>query len=406
MPDFYTIYLLVMLFGLSNCIIWGAIAYRYREPHAARYWLSASVAGVLGGVILSSQGSAGYLLQTVGGNTVIILGFWLNYTGLRRLHGDCGDLLWVGLVLAASIVAMLATFHLWYGRNPLYTFLQSLPLFLTFLYLLRRPARELGAGITCAAVAVACISHWVIAGGNILLLLGLVPPVAVKNAAAIDLLVFLFAAVTWNFGFLISVIDHLNRDIERLANEDDLTGLANRRLFMKHLEVQCGAGSGRPFSLMLFDLDRFKTINDCHGHPAGDAALRHAADVFRHHLRPGDAFARLGGDEFGILLPATGEEEASDIAQRALMHLRASPFQWRAVSIDITTSIGIASSRTNAMQPEAMMEEADHALYETKRRGRNGFTLHTLDLGHGPSAGGRVPTLRLPEPCEVIMLPS
>ncbi|MFN7024477.1 MAG: hypothetical protein ACK4QP_08125 [Pseudorhizobium sp.] len=159
MPDFYTIYLLVMLFGLSDCVIWGAIVYRYRDLPAARYWLSASVAAVVGGLILSSQGNAGYLPQTVGGNTVVILGFWLNYIGLRRLHGDSLHLPWAGLLLTACLAAMLATFHLWYGRNPLYTLLQSLPLFLTFLYLLRRFGRALGAGITCAAVAVACVCN-------------------------------------------------------------------------------------------------------------------------------------------------------------------------------------------------------------------------------------------------------
>ena len=393
MPDFYTIYLLVILFGLSNCVIWGAIAYRYRDLSAARYWLSASIAGVAGGLILSSQGNDGYLLQTVGGNTVIILGFWLNYIGLRKLHGDGPNLIWTLLLLAACLIGMLATFHLWYGRNPLYTLLQSLPLFLTFLNLLRKSRLELGDGITCSAVAVACISHWVIAGGNILLLTGIMPTLELKNAAAVDLLVFLFAAVTWNFGFLISVIDHLHRDVERLANEDDLTGLANRRLFMKHLEVACGTGSNKPFSLMLFDLDRFKTINDSHGHAAGDAALRHAANVFRHHLRPGDVFARLGGDEFGIFLPATGDGEATSIAERAIGHLKASPFRWRDVSLNITTSIGITSLRNNAVQPDVIMEEADRALYETKRRGRDGFTLHKLDQGRRLS--GQVIGLKL-----------
>ncbi|MFN7024478.1 MAG: GGDEF domain-containing protein [Pseudorhizobium sp.] len=228
----------------------------------------------------------------------------------------------------------------------------------------------------------------VIAGGNILLLLGTMSTLSLKNAAALDLLVFLFAAVTWNFGFLISVIDHLHRDVERLANEDDLTGLANRRLFMKYLEVACSTESTKPFSLMLFDLDRFKMINDSHGHAAGDAALRHAANVFRHHLRPGDVFARLGGDEFGVHLPATGEEEASCIAERAVVQLKASPFQWRDVSLDITTSIGIASSRNNAVQPDVIMEEADRALYDTKRRGRNGFTSHTFEQGRRPPVRG------------------
>lgn len=378
MPDFYTLYLLVLLFGLSNCVIWGAVVYRYRDLYAARYWLAGSFAGVLGGLILSSQGSSGFLLETVGGNTVVIIGFWLNYLGVRKFHGDSHDLLWAGLLLALCTAAMLATFHLWYGRNPLYTLSQSLPLFLTARYLLRKKVWELGAGITCAALAIACVSHWVIASGNILLLANVMPALDLSDAAALALLVFLFAKVTWNFGFLVSVIDHLRGEVERLANEDDLTGLANRRLFMKHLEMACSGAHPKMFSLMLFDLDRFKTINDTHGHAAGDAALRHTADLFRKNLRPGDIFSRLGGDEFCVLLPNTGEDKAASLAERAIANLRASPFLWGHVSLDIATSIGITSSRTETVQPDVLMEEADRALYETKRRGRNGFTVYAL----------------------------
>ena len=240
--------------------------YRYRDLYAARYWLAGSVAGVLGGLILSTQGNSGLLPATVAGNTVVVLGFWPNYLGVRRFHGDDPDPFRACLFLGLSAGAMLATFHFWYGRNPLYTLSQSLPLFLTARYLLRNKVWELGAGIGCAALIIACVSHWVIASGNILLLANVIPALDLSDAAAIALIVSLFAKVTWNFGFLISVIDHLHRKVHRLANQDDLTGLVNRRLFMKHLKMVCSGAPSEIFSLMLFDLDRFKTINDTHGH--------------------------------------------------------------------------------------------------------------------------------------------
>jgi GGDEF domain-containing protein len=99
-----------------------------------------------------------------------------------------------------------------------------------------------------------------------------------RSAASIDLLVFLFAGVVWNFGFLLSSVDELRTQVERLVNEDELTGLASRRLFLNRLSRECAAVKRNSvFSLMLFDLDRFKSINDKHGHAAGDAALKHAA---------------------------------------------------------------------------------------------------------------------------------
>ncbi|MDI6024789.1 GGDEF domain-containing protein [Corticibacterium sp. UT-5YL-CI-8] len=310
-----------------------------------------------------------------------MLGFWLNYMGVRLFHGNRPSPTWIAAFLAISTIAMLATFHIWYARNPVYTLAQSVPLLVTLLYLLPRVGRDLGAAITCAALAVASIAHLSIAGGNILIVAGIAPDLNLRDAAALDLLAFLFAAATWNFGFLISVIGYLRREVERLANEDDLTGLANRRLFMNHLNAACARTSQQSFSVMLFDLDRFKDINDIHGHAAGDAALKHAADVLRNQFRPTDVFARLGGDEFCALLPDISEAEASAFAARALGSLHASPFVWRDLSLDISASVGVASSETSeALNPSSLMEEADRALYETKRRGRNGFTVHARAL--------------------------
>lgn len=379
MIDFYTIYLVVLLSGLANCVIWGAIAYCYRDLHAARYWLGGSIAGFVGGLILAIQGDTGLFLATVGGNTIVVFGFWLNYMGARLFHGDRPSPRWTAALLALSIFAMLATFHVWYGRNPVYTLAQSLPLLITSHYLWRRAGREVGAAITCAALAIACIAHLSIAGGNVLIVAGIAPDLNLRDAAALDLLVFRFAAAIWNFGFLISVIGYLRREVERLANEDDLTGLANRRLFMKHLGAASAQASRKRFSVMLFDLDRFKAINDIHGHAAGDAALKHAADVLRGHFRQSDIFARLGGDEFCALLLDMDVNETTAFAERVLGSLHASPFVWRDLSLDVSASIGIAFSSTlDPLTPNSIMEEADRALYETKRRGRNGFTVHAL----------------------------
>ncbi|KQO76195.1 hypothetical protein ASF29_09410 [Rhizobium sp. Leaf262] len=379
-PDFFTLYLVVLLLNLSHCLIWGLIAYRYRDLRAARFWLAGSGACVVGGIALSVQGENGLLLNTVAGNGFIILGFYLNWCGARSLHGDKVEWTHVSYLLGGSILVMLATFHPWYGRNPVYTLAQSLPLALTALYLMRPCRRDLGAVIASTAMVVGGLSHWIIAGGNMLIVTGLRPDLQLYQAASIDLLVFLFAAIIWNFGFLICTVDRLQTEIEQLANEDELTGIANRRMFMNRLTEICKKREGVNFSMLLFDLDRFKAINDKHGHAAGDAALKYAAAVIKKQLRPGDVFARLGGDEFGLLLPTTTVAEATAIAKRIVSAVKATTFSWGSLELGLTVSIGIASSKGSMISPETLMESADCALYETKRRGRDGYSLFAAPL--------------------------
>lgn len=374
-PDFFTLYVVVLLLNLSHCLIWSLIAYRYRDLQAARYWLAGSAASVVGGVALSLQGESGLMLNTVAGNGFIILGFYLNWCGARCLHGDKANWIHTLSLLAGSIFLMLATFQLWYGRNPVYTLAQSIPLALTAIYLMRRSRRDLGAIVASTAMAVGGLSHSVIAGGNMLIVTGLNPDLQLYQAASIDLLVFLFAAVIWNFGFLICAFDRLQAKVEQLANEDELTGIANRRMFMTRLNGICGKQDGVSFSLLLFDLDRFKAINDQHGHAAGDAALKHAAAVIAKQSRQSDVFARLGGDEFSLLLPGTTAAEATAIAKRIVSAVKATTVSWQTLQLSLTVSIGIVSSEGSRISPEILLENADHALYQTKRRGRDGYSL-------------------------------
>ena len=151
-------------------------------------------------------------------------------------------------------------------------------------------------------------------------------------------------------------------------------------MFMNRLTEICKKREGVNFSMLLFDLDRFKAINDKHGHAAGDAALKYAAAVIKKQLRPGDVFARLGGDEFGLLLPTTTVAEATAIAKRIVSAVKATTFSWGSLELGLTVSIGIASSKGSMISPETLMESADCALYETKRRGRDGYSLFAAPL--------------------------
>ncbi|MBO0144822.1 GGDEF domain-containing protein [Agrobacterium sp. Ap1] len=376
MPDFFTLFVVVLLLNLSHSMLWGMIAYRYKDLLAPRYWLAGSAAGVIGGLALSVQGESGLIANTVAGNGFIILGFYLNLCGTRQFHGDKVQGARTSILVAGSILAMLATFHMWYGRNPVYTLAQSIPLMLTATYLLRIHGRDLGAVVAGIAMLAGVLSHIVIAGGNVLIVIGAAPGLQLYRAASIDLLIFLFASVVWNFGFLISAVERLRTEVERLANEDELTGIANRRLFMKHLSSVCEtAHGGQGFSLLLFDLDSFKTINDKYGHAAGDAALKHVADLITRQLGQGDVFARLGGDEFSLLMIGADVNDAEAIAKRIVGEVGSTPLQWGPLQVPLSVSIGIVSRGPSGLNPEILLDSADRALYETKRRGRNGYTV-------------------------------
>lgn len=386
MPDFYTLYLIVLIAGLSHCVLWAAILYRYRTLPGVRYWLAGSMAHVAGGILLTIDGGVGIFTTTVGGNAVACLAFHLNTVGLRRFHGDRPRWALHAGLLAASILAMALTWRPWWGQNPLYVTSQCIPLVLAILYLARRRTRELGALITMSALASAITAHGIVACAVTVRLSGIAPDVSLVSLAAIDLLVFILAGIVWNFGFLVSVVDSLMAKVERLAAEDDLTGLPNRRQFMQQLTGECARKTGEPFSVMLMDLDRFKGINDDLGHMAGDAALKHVADAVRRIIRPADVFARLGGDEFGILLRSVQGDAAGRIAEQANAALRASPFLWRGERIGLTISIGVTSAVPGRHHmPEELIECADSALYVTKGRKRDGWTF--LPFASRPNFG-------------------
>ena len=125
-------------------------------------------------------------------------------------------------------------------------------------------------------------------------------------------------------------------------------------------------------SLMMLDVDDFKSYNDTFGHPAGDTALKIVANVLQDVLRGADVAARYGGEEFAILLPQTTSSEAAAIAERLRQRIEHAEFPKR----KITVSIGIASCSSEIETPEDIIAAADHALYEAKNHGRNNVQVY------------------------------
>ena len=158
---------------------------------------------------------------------------------------------------------------------------------------------------------------------------------------------------------------------------DSLTGLHNRRYLSRHLDSLAAAAlrNEKPLSLLMIDIDRFKSINDGHGHAAGDAILRAVADRLRRGVRDSDSVGRWGGEEFLIAMPDAPADVARVVAERLRRRVEASPVtvsvDGHETAIPVTVSIGIASFRGEGDDCEAMIGRADSRLYAAKRSGRN-----------------------------------
>jgi two-component system chemotaxis response regulator CheY len=154
-----------------------------------------------------------------------------------------------------------------------------------------------------------------------------------------------------------------NAELQALALTDELTGVANRRALFREAEAMLA--QGRTLSVVLFDLDRFKVVNDTYGHLMGDRILADVAAMFKAHTRVGDIIGRYGGDEFVLLLPDTPRADAMQIATR--MRTVASTLRWAtdATTISIALTFGVATT-TDASTFIALLTACDRKLYDGK----------------------------------------
>ncbi len=171
---------------------------------------------------------------------------------------------------------------------------------------------------------------------------------------------------------VISRVRTQNRELDKLSSTDVLTGLGTRRFWQERARGDLVAyrRASRPISLLMVDVDRFKTINDRHGHAIGDQILCMVADVITRHCRGSDYAARLGGDEFCVVLGDTDHAQAWDVAER-IRHKVSERAHLIRVPMRCTVSIGIAQAAPDHDDLEQWVRQADEALYRAKSRGRD-----------------------------------
>lgn len=159
--------------------------------------------------------------------------------------------------------------------------------------------------------------------------------------------------------------------LEQLADQDTLVPVINRRAFVRELSRVMSYGNRYAVnsSVLYFDINGMKTINDAHGHAAGDAAVLHVARTLTENVRESDVVGRLGGDEFGVILSHADAAMAQDKAQMLSAAIRTSPFTWKGSAISLTVSYG-AYTFDQGESADAILEAADRAMYAHKQEGR------------------------------------
>ncbi|WP_429809248.1 diguanylate cyclase domain-containing protein [Ensifer sp. B1-9] len=395
--DFQTLYLIILLNSVVLCIVWSGFVGVHRNIDGAGCWLAACLLTTLGGVLFALGTTYGHVC-IVAANACTVLGFCLGWTGIRRFQGEPAAWRAVALIVFAGACVLALTGDSRPVINVAIAVFQLIPMALAIASLKAYQRPSLGAIAATFGFVVAFAGQGTEVLLNVMRLAGSLSTERYYDLAAFLLVAAIFGATAWNLGFVLMAVDRLASDLTRIASFDELTGLPNRRNFMETSRTMKSDAErrGASFGVMIIDVDRFKTINDTYGHAAGDACLQHFSTVAKRIVGlSGQFLGRLAGDEFGIALVVSEPAVARALADQLARAVVASRFDWQDEIIPLSISVGVSLRPAGDVASlEDIIEEADMALYETKRHGRNGFTIasgrHSRN-GAAPSAASLLP---------------
>jgi diguanylate cyclase (GGDEF)-like protein len=318
-----------------------------------------------------------HVFSIVLSNTLVVAALVMSYRSLRAFRGPPpAD--YVGWSLVVVVFAALwLLLDVWPNLGARIAVLSAVRAFL-----LGRNAIELGRdvpgecrlsfGFTRTVFWVAAIAM-VLRGFSG----GLQPPqgdfMAPNPVNALPYLLFSCVSVAATLGVFWMVVQLLQAELVRQATRDALTHLLNRPAFMAEFEREASRSqrAGANFSLAVFDIDRFKALNDLYGHPAGDQALQLVAAAMRKCLRRHDVLGRFGGEEFALLMPEADKATALVIAERIRAEVAGLVFSQGVERVQLSLSGGVATRNEHGKDWETLFAAADRALYAAKNAGRN-----------------------------------
>jgi diguanylate cyclase (GGDEF)-like protein len=381
-PTLWTVFVINFL---ALGLIWAYVMRCYPSFEPSRFWTGSSFAAAAGAAMATLRiVFPESLIPLLLGGTTLLFAICLAAMGVQKFFDR--PVSWRGTALTTGLGFAGLSFFIFVhdsvaGRMTVFTVAQVLPMALSLKLLLSPHQGHVNPGARLAGIVITMIIA-IFAGrlaGALIDADGGFSYTDFSPLQTVVILVMVFLSMAMNFGFLLMAMERLRTEIADLALLDDLTGVGNRRYLLQRLEEECARSvrSGNPFALLVIDLDSFKAINDTHGHAAGDACLQHFTLMAQTRLRPGDMLARTGGDEFCIVLPSATLREGAMVARRILEVCRADAEHCAGNDIPIAVSIGVAQWAAEiAAYPDRLIAAADHALYDAKKAGRNGFALY------------------------------
>jgi diguanylate cyclase (GGDEF)-like protein len=369
---------------VSLVVVWTYVIRSYPTLKAARFWQLGALLAAVASSIALLRGVVPAFIPVIFGNGLMITGICLAWWGVRQFYGRPIPLRASVIVTLSTMVALAIGLFVYDSialRVVLFSIGENTALFALMRDLHQRPAPRRSPGADLALLMCGTIFS-VNVIRSIAAVAGISGPISLVDFNPLQSFAFVFlvfGGIMAHFGFVLMAVDRLRAEVAALALADELTGIANRRQFLVRLSEACALATRTraPFSLLVIDIDDFKTINDTYGHGAGDECLRVFARTVAGRLRSTDLLARSGGDEFCAILPSTRLTEAALLARNLIKACRKAEIDWNGQRIPITTSIGIAEwSPQIGGDMDRLISEADQALYVAKKQGRDRLAVH------------------------------
>lgn len=378
--DIPTLTFVSLLMGVSATLGFTALIRVLHNQEVLRTWVASMWMAMAGVLLIGLRNKIPDVISILLGNGLMVTANVLTLKGIARHLSVPFRWRWPGCFVVAYVgsLAWFAFVVPDLGTRLIIGSMQAFGFNAAYAYLLLR-FNEPSIRTSCRIAAVVMLMN---AAFYLIRVFIPVDPLAGQDLmragtpVAATYIVGIVAGLATYFALLQLITERLMVDLRRAAHTDGLTGLLNRSAIVAEgrASLERSAQRGQPFSLIIFDLDYFKQINDSWGHDAGDAVLRHVTTVLREQVHwPDHLASRYGGEEFVLALPGAKLDQALKIAERLRVALAQSHARIDHHAIPVTASIGVAAARPG-IRFEQLVRQADEAMYRTKFEGRNGVS--------------------------------